>query len=107
MAGADATLPCQVKTQESEKMIGFPKGKIAFRMFDKHDLDSLHWGTLDVLENAGIRVFSKECLGLLENAGCAVDFKKSGAKIPGHLVNEAIRKAKKNITLCARNPKYD
>jgi len=88
-------------------MIGFPKGKVAFHMFQKHDLDSLHWGTLDVLENAGIRVFSKECLGLLENAGCAVDFKKSGAKIPGHLVNEAIRKAKKNITLCARNPKYD
>ncbi|MEM0343908.1 MAG: trimethylamine methyltransferase family protein [Thermoplasmata archaeon] len=88
-------------------MIGFPKGKITFRMFDKRDLDSLHWGTLDVLENAGIKVFSRECLKLLEDAGCAVDHKTSCAKIPGNLVEEAIRKAKKNITLCARNPRYD
>jgi len=88
-------------------MIGFPKGKVAFRMFDKNDLDSLHWGTLDVLENAGIRVFSRECLRLLEDAGCAVNPKDSSAKIPGNLVEESIRRAKKNITLCARNPKYD
>jgi len=88
-------------------MIGFPKGKASLRMFDKDDLNSLHWGTLDVLENAGIKVFSKECLKLLEDAGSTVDYKQSSAKIPGNLVEEAIRKAKKNITLCARNPKYD
>jgi trimethylamine--corrinoid protein Co-methyltransferase len=88
-------------------MIGFPKGKVAFHMFDESDLRSLHWGTLDVLENAGIKVISKECLGLLEDAGCAVDQKTSIAKIPGNLVEEAIRKAKKNLTLCARTPKYD
>ena len=88
-------------------MIGFPKGRIAFQMFDKNELDSLHWGTLDVLENAGIKVFSEECLKLLEDAGCTVDYKESSAKIPGNLVEEAVRKAKKNITLCARNPKYD
>jgi trimethylamine--corrinoid protein Co-methyltransferase len=88
-------------------MIGFPKGKVEFHMFQKGDLDSLHWGTLDVLENSGIKVFSKECLKLLDDAGCTVDYKSSGAKIPGNLVEEAIKKAKKNITLCARNPKYD
>jgi trimethylamine--corrinoid protein Co-methyltransferase len=88
-------------------MIGFPKGKVTFRMFQKEDLESLHWGTLDVLENAGIKVFSKECLELLEGAGCTIDHKTSSAKIPGNLVEEAVHKAKKNITLCARNPKYD
>ena len=62
---------------------------------------------MDVLENAGIKVFSKECLDILNDAGCSVDLKTSRAKIPGHLVEEAVRKAKKNITLCARNPKYD
>jgi trimethylamine--corrinoid protein Co-methyltransferase len=93
--------------EESEKMIGFPRGKVAFRMFDENDLKSLHWGTLDVLENAGIKVVSKECLKLLEDAGCAVDHKTSIAKIPGNLVEESIKKAKKNITLCARSSKYD
>ncbi|MGQ9586760.1 MAG: trimethylamine methyltransferase family protein [Thermoplasmata archaeon] len=88
-------------------MIGFPKGKIALHMFDKNDLDSLHWGTLDVLENAGIKITSKECLSLLENAGCTVNRNTGIAKIPGNIVEEAIRKAKKNIVLCARNPKYD
>lgn len=62
---------------------------------------------MDVLENAGIKVFSKECLDLLEGAGCSVDHESSLAKIPGHVVEEAIRKAKKNIILCARNPDYD
>ncbi|MCJ2532638.1 MAG: trimethylamine methyltransferase family protein [Candidatus Thermoplasmatota archaeon] len=88
-------------------MIGFPKGKITFRMFDESDLDSLHGGTLDVLENAGIRIRSEECLTLLEDAGCTVDRNDSSAKIPGNLIEEGIRKAKKNITLYARNPKYD
>jgi len=88
-------------------MIGFPKGKVAFKMFQKKDLESLHWGTLDVLENAGIKVFSKECLRLLEDAGSSVDYKTSCAKIPGNLVEEAIHKAKKNITLYARSPKND
>jgi trimethylamine--corrinoid protein Co-methyltransferase len=88
-------------------MIGFPKGKVVFRMFQKEDIDSLHGGTLDVLENSGIDVFSEECLKLLDDAGASVDYKKSRAKIPGHLVEEAIRKANKDIILCARNPKND
>lgn len=88
-------------------MIGFPKGKNSFRLMDGSDLESLHWGTLDVLENAGIKVFSEECLKLLEDAGCTVDHGASSAMIPGQLVEEAIRKAKKDFTLCARNPKYD
>src|SRR5512136_513438 len=88
-------------------MIGFPRGRVAFQMIQKGDLESLHWGTLDVLENAGIKVYSKECLKLLEDAGSTVDYRSSNAKIPGNVVEEAIRKAKKNITLCARNPKND
>jgi trimethylamine--corrinoid protein Co-methyltransferase len=99
--------PKYIDLKEREEMIGFPKGKVAFHMFQKDDLRSLHWGTLDVLENAGIKVFSKECLKLLEDAGSSVDHKTSTAKIPGNLVEEAIQKAKKNITLCARNPRYD
>src|SRR5512136_1917593 len=88
-------------------MIGFPRGRVAFQMIQKNDLESLHWGTLDVLENAGIKIFSKECLKLLEDAGSSIDYKSSIAKIPGNLVDEAIRKAKQNITICARNPRYD
>ncbi len=88
-------------------MIGFPKGRVKFRMFDRNDIRSLHWGTLDVLENSGIKITSKECLKLLEDAGSAVDHKTGIAKIPGNLVEEAVRKAKKNITLNARNPKFD
>ena len=56
-------------------MIGFPRGKIAFRMLQDNDLESLHWGTLDVLENAGIKVVSEECLKLLEDAGAKVEVK--------------------------------
>ena len=82
-----------MQLEEKQQMIGFPKGKIAFRMFDESDLDSLHWGTLDVLENAGIKILSEECLKLLEDAGCTVDRKDSSAKILGNLVGKGIKKA--------------
>ena len=71
------------------------------------DADSFHSSSLDLLENMGIKVVSKEALELLKAAGADVDEKTGIARIPSHLVMESVRKCKRPVRLCARNPKND
>ena len=81
--------------------------KVNFSVLSRADLEKIHEATLKVLETAGFRINSQKCLKILEDGGCKVDYKSQVAFIPPYLVKEALRKNQKNITLCARNPKYD
>ncbi len=71
------------------------------------DAETIHINSLDLLESMGIKVFSEEGLSLLKDAGADVDMKTRIAKIPSHLVMESVRKCKRPVRLCARNPKND
>jgi trimethylamine--corrinoid protein Co-methyltransferase len=71
------------------------------------DAETIHINSLNLLESMGIKVFSKEGLQLLKEAGADVDEKTKVAKIPSHLVMESVRKCKRPVRLCARNPKND
>ncbi|MGD8506538.1 MAG: trimethylamine methyltransferase family protein [Candidatus Bathyarchaeota archaeon] len=81
--------------------------KVKSSLMSKDDLDSIHWATLEVMENTGIKIHSQKSLKILDDSGAHVDYKKNIAKIPSHLVEEALRKAPKHIRLHARNPKFD
>jgi len=63
--------------------------------------------SLDLLENLGVKVFSKEALKILDQSGANVDYNRQIAKIPQHLVGEALKKCPKTVRLFARNPKLD
>jgi len=80
---------------------------VRFSILDRPSLDRIHWATLHVLEKVGVQVDSASCRKLLEESGCVVDEKTRIAKIPSHLVKEALNRKKGVITLAARNPKYD
>jgi len=80
---------------------------VRFSILDRPSLDRIHWATLHVLEKVGVQVDSASCRELLKDSGCVVDEKTRIAKIPSHLVQEALNKKKGVITLAARNPKYD
>jgi trimethylamine--corrinoid protein Co-methyltransferase len=71
------------------------------------DLEKIHYATLDVLEETGVRVDQEDALRLLNDAGAAVNFKERIVKIPRGLVEEVVKKAKRSVTLCGRNPKND
>jgi len=73
----------------------------------RNDADTIHTNSLDLLETLGIKVVSDEALGLLKAAGADVDEKTKVARIPSHLVMESVRKCKRPVRLCARNPKND
>ena len=73
----------------------------------RRDLKRIHSSTMNVLEKTGVRVDEENALRLLEDAGATVDFRERIARIPRSLTEEMIKKARKGVTLCGRNPKHD
>ncbi len=69
--------------------------------FSRDQLEEIHSATLDVLERAGARFDHDEALQLLKAAGCPVSGRV--ARIPGWLVEEAIRTAPSKINIYSRN----
>jgi len=85
---------------------GIKRG-VRFQILSDGDLNRIHWGTLHILEKVGVQVDSVACRKLLKDNGCEVDEKTRIARIPSHLVEEALAKKKASITLAGRNPKFD
>jgi len=85
---------------------GIKRG-VRFNILSESDLESIHWGTLHILEKVGVQVDSPACRKLLKDNGCEVDEKTRIVKMPSHLVEFALQKKKTSITLAGRNPKYD
>jgi len=73
----------------------------------RKDLRRIHSSTLKVLEETGVRVDEENALKLLDDAGATVDFKRKIVKVPQSLIEELIKKARKCVRLCGRNPKHD
>ena len=71
------------------------------------EVTSVHETSLKILQEIGIKVLSKKVQSLLAENGAKVDASRSIAKIPRSLVEEAVKKAPKEIVLCGRNPKFD
>ena len=81
----------------------------SFRIFTRDDLNAIHWASLDVLKETGIRMIKGEnILKMLKEKGCTVDFKKETVFFSPSIVEESLKKASKVVTVYSpRNPKYD
>ena len=77
------------------------------KLLSNNDIERIHETSLKILQEIGIKVLSKKVQRLLAENGAKVDFTHSIAKIPSSLVEEAIKKAPKEMTLCGRDPKFD
>jgi len=76
------------------------------KVLEKSQVYAVHMATLEVLEHVGVNVKSVKGLKLLDEAGADVDFKRQIARIPSHLVEEALSKTPKRFTFFARRPEY-
>ena len=76
-------------------------------LLTRDELDQIHYGTLEVLEQAGLKVFSEEALEIYYSHGCNVDKKNNIVKIPSYIVEEAIKSAPSKVVLAGRDPKHD
>ena len=77
------------------------------KFLDKSEEDLIHEQTIECLETIGVKVKSEEVLKMLEHAGANVDHKTQIAKISESMVKEALKTTPKELTLYARDPKYD
>lgn len=85
---------------------GIKRG-VRFEILSKTDLERIHAASLHVLEKVGIQIGSAATRKVLRDHGCVVDEASTLVKIPPALVKEALGKAKRTITLAARDPTYD
>ncbi len=76
-------------------------------LFTEDELDQIHYGTLEVLEQAGLMILNDEAQEIYYSHGCSVDKEKKIVKIPPYIVEEAIRSAPSSVLLAGRDPKND
>lgn len=74
---------------------------------DRDEEDLIHQQSLRSLQEIGVLVRSESVLKLLEDSGAIVDYKTGIAKISEDMVNEAVKRAPREIRLCGRDSKND
>jgi len=89
--------------KESKKGIFLALGHLTFLTED--EVARIHEKSLKVLQEVGLRIYSKKVQDLLAENGSEVDASSNLVKIPASLVEESIKKAPKEITLYGREPK--
>jgi trimethylamine--corrinoid protein Co-methyltransferase len=78
-----------------------------FEIFSRDELYRIHTATLELLERTGVRVEEEKALELLNSIGAEVNFPKKIAKIPKHIVEDAIKYSARTVKFAGRNKKFD
>ena len=76
------------------------------KFLDRSEIEKIHYASLKILEEEGALVLEHDFLKFLDNAGAIVDYDRKRAKLPSALVNECMRKAPRQVTFYARDPKH-
>ena len=85
---------------------GIKRG-IRFQILSEADLGRIHQGTLHILETVGVQVDSETSRKLLRDHGATVDDRSRVVQFPAALVEEALAKKSRLVTLAGRDPKFD
>jgi trimethylamine---corrinoid protein Co-methyltransferase len=83
------------------------QGGIGIDVFTPDERQAIHWGTVEVLETAGLWVEDDEAIDLFADGGCKVDRSTRKVRIPQHVLEECIGWAPSTVTLCGRTPDKD
>ncbi len=81
--------------------------RLSLNILSRDDVLKIHAATLEVIESIGVRFPSRKALNILEAHGAAVDRETMIAKIPGRVVEDALKTAPPVYTLAARDPAQD
>jgi trimethylamine--corrinoid protein Co-methyltransferase len=80
---------------------------LSLNILSNDELDEIHLGTLEVLNDTGVFVEDEEAIDRFEQGGAHVDRDTKIVKIPPHVVEDAIRSAPPKVVLYGRDPKHD
>ena len=71
------------------------------------EVRQVHWSSLEILEQTGVRIPHRQLLELMRDHGAFVDFAASVVKFPTALVENALKQAPSRFTWHGRSPAYD
>jgi len=74
-------------------------------VLSKDEIEEIHWRSLRILSKVGILIEHEGALKLLHDIGAEVDFNKKIAKIPEHIVREALKRTPHIVRLYSRDGK--
>ncbi len=80
---------------------------VGLKMFTEDELWDIHYATLDLLWNVGVKYESEEARQIFADNGCVVDNETQIVKIPPHIIEEAIVSNPKTFRACGRDPEND
>jgi trimethylamine---corrinoid protein Co-methyltransferase len=81
--------------------------KLGLDILTPEEILRLHTATLDIIETTGVRFPSKRALDIWEMHGANVDRNTSVVKVPGYIIEDALKLAPPKYVLAARNPEQD
>jgi trimethylamine--corrinoid protein Co-methyltransferase len=92
----------------SQRILPIDTTHLRLQVLSPDEVQRIHEATLDLVESVGLRFPSEQALEILNDHGATIDPEKQIARIPGHVIEEAMSKAPTEYTLCAReNPDLD
>ena len=91
----------------SGKINAIDQLRLSLNILSREDVLKIHTATLDVIESIGVRFPSPKALDILEAHGATVDRETMIARIPGRVVEDALKTAPPIYTLAARDPNQD
>lgn len=80
---------------------------LSLNILTEDELEDIHLGTLEVLENTGIYVENPEALDIFAAGGASVNRKSGVVKVPAYVVEEAIDSSPARAILYGRDSKHD
>lgn len=87
------------------EILGFVRNFEPLKILTAEQIEYIHRGTIQVLEETGVRILHERALKLLENNGCQVDYDQERVRIPPGLIQECLSKCPSGFMIRAREPK--
>lgn len=81
--------------------------RLSLEIITPDDVRQIHTSTLNIIEDVGVKFPSRLALDIWEANGASVDRNTSVVKVPGHMIEEALKNAPPVYTLAGRNSAQD
>ncbi|SES90395.1 trimethylamine---corrinoid protein Co-methyltransferase [Methanococcoides vulcani] len=84
---------------------GNMNGKLKY--LSDEDCEEIHYSSLEVLDETGLKIESKKALDKLDEFGCDVNRRTSIVRFPSYLVEECLKYTPPSVKLYGTDSKYD
>ncbi len=81
--------------------------RLNLHILSSKDVERIHRATIEIIERVGLKFPSKKALDIWEEHGAKVDRDTKIVKVPGDMIEEALKQAPPVYSLAARHPSQD